>query len=252
MPTAALEASATRSIVAALAWTMLGAVCFQALPPDGSAGWVLASAWAVAGLWMSWLAQRPESRARWSLCCDEPGTLVSAVAMGWMMGTLWWHAQSCAGALSAPGWVAVHAAGMALAGTVVRPWSQVWTAAQRRTAVWLAALGVLALLAESAWAPAQSGLEPWRGLMAMALVTGAWAVEPASARRQGPRWLLAGLGPLGLWFIHQAWLSQGPEALWRALQVWAVAVLVLAAWRGWRAWRVRQSVKQLRCVGETA
>lgn len=237
MVTAAPELSVRRTWPGAVLWTLAGAWAFESLPPDGSAGLWLGGVWALLLVWRWLPGQRPGGGlARLAgLCCPAPQPRLSDVAMGWMMGTLWWHAEGC---LSA-GWpaaatVAGHLGLMLglghLAGRLPPGW-------QRRCA-----LGAWALMASSPlWTPAlPNPLWP-----CMLLLTLAWACEPAGTlpgRLSWQRAVLGLCGPLGLWLILARWPLHGAEALLQPLaQLALAAALVCVFHQAWRLVRLRHS-----------
>ena len=218
MATAAPEPSCTRLAVAMLCWLVAGAWALNRLPPDGSAGLLLGALWAaMLGLrWLPW--------ARWGLpvprvaglCCPAAQPRVSDVAMGWMMGTLWWHAEGCLGAQNpvlVP--VLLHLMAMALL---------LWLTA--RVPAWHRALslGASVLALGASWLGGQAA---W---LCMLLWTLVWACEPVqrwpvpvSVQRAG----LLLCGPAGLWWLHVRWPEFGVEALTQGFGVLALLALVL-------------------------
>ena len=198
-------------------WVLAGGWAFARLPPDGSAGLLL------AGLWATLLVLRWLPWARWGwpvprvagLCCPAPQPRASDVGMGWMMGTLWWHAEGCLpGGVPAVSWVLLHAVSMAALAAVSARWlSPAWR--QRLAPLALGLAGLLALLVR--------GDALW---LLMLLLTLAWACEPASSGPLRPalaRALMLLAGPLGLYVIHLQWPLLGPQAF-----VLPVAALGLA------------------------
>jgi|GEM_PF-2614316 len=220
MATAAPDLSLARLWLPALLWVVVGGWAFERLPPDGSAGMLLGLMWA-AMLMLRWLPW-----ARWGLpvpriaglCCPAPQARISDVAMGWMMGTLWWHTEACLGRSAPPTlWVGLHLLGMAALLVLLPRALRPLTPAQRLGLSWcaLAAAAALAILIAVA-APAH----PLPAVLAMGLLTMAWVCEPV-VRARGPASLLGCSllvsGPVGLWTIHQRWPTTGPDALWQAI-----------------------------------
>lgn len=195
----------------ALLWVGVGGWAFERMPPDGRAGVLLALGW-----WLLLITGR--SRLGGGTCCPSPWPRWSDLAMGAMMGTLWWHADTClAGAGPAALWVALHLGLMSTPLWITRPvrrrLSRHWAHGEG-LGLWLLMLG-LALLA-----PTHAGAA-WALMATLSVI---WALEPI--RRSAPhppralRWslnlaLLA--GPVGLWALHQAWPTHGPTAFFHGL-----------------------------------
>jgi hypothetical protein len=195
----------------ALLWVGVGGWAFERLAPDGRAGGLLALGW-----WVLLMAGRWRHGA--GACCPSPWPRGSDLAMGAMMGTLWWHADTClAGAGPALLWVALHL------GLMTAPFCVARSMRRRLSRHWNDGWGLglwLLVLALSLCAPDQPGA----ALGLMAALSLAWALEPtrlrAPAQPHAVRWdlnlaLLA--GPIGLWALHQAWPTQGPTALFHGL-----------------------------------
>ena len=221
MATAAPELSASRTWPGALLWTLAGLWAIEFLPPDGSAGLLLGGLWAVLLAWR-WHSRAPAGSlaARIAgLCCPAPQPRLSDVAMGWMMGTLWWHADGClAGVLPAWATVALHLLLMLAMGQIATHLHPSW---QRGCA-----LGAFALIASwPMWAPAL----PNALWLCMLLLTIAWACEPAGGLPGSASWqraMMALCGPVGLWFILSRWPVAGADALLQPLS--ALALLASA------------------------
>jgi hypothetical protein len=218
MATAAAELSVSRLWPAALLWVLAGGWAFDRLPPDGSAGLWLAGFWSVLLAlrmlpWMRWGGQAPRFAG---LCCPASQPRLSDVAMGWMMGTLWWHAEGCLGSAAPPVvWVGAHLLGMA-ALLLATPLLMAHLSVAQRRGLAGAALLLGGVIAARAATPLS--LTPGLSLGVMALLSLAWACEPTT--RQPPRTarlLLLAAGPLGLWLIHSRWPGTGPDALWQAI-----------------------------------
>ena len=204
-------------------WALAGLWAVESLPPDGTAGLLL------GGLWAALLAWRWHSRTRAGglaariagLCCPAPQPRISDVAMGWMMGTLWWHADGClVGVLPAWATVALHLLLMLALGQLATHLHPSW---QRGSA-----LAAFALIATSPlWAPAVANAL-W---LCMLLLTIAWACEPAGGLPGSASWqraIVALCGPVGLWFILSRWPVAGADAL---LQPLAALALIASALR---------------------
>jgi hypothetical protein len=191
-----------------LLWVLAGAWALTHLPGDGSAGVHLGLMWAMLLFVRRWpWARWGLSLPRWAgLCCPAPQPRWSDVAMGWMMGTLWWHAEGCLGRqLPAAAGVAVHLGLMLALVYGVRPLPAPWRAPLAR-ACWVA-VAVLLLC----W-----GTDPQTLWLCMLLLTLAWACEPVgsgAARVAWQRTPMLAAGPLGLWAIHWHWPVQGADAL---------------------------------------
>ena len=220
MATAAPELSVIRTWPGAVLWTLAGLWAVESLPPDGWAGLLLGGLWAALLVWRWRSRARPGSVAARiaGLCCPAPQPRVSDVAMGWMMGTLWWHADGClAGVLPASATVALHLLLMLALGQLAAHLHPSW---QRGSA-----LGAWALIATSPlWAPAV----PNALWLCMLLLTIAWACEPAGGLPGSTNWQRATVllcGPVGLWLILSRWPLAGADALLQPL-----AVLALLAW----------------------
>lgn len=204
----------------ALLWVGVGGWAYERLPPDGRAGLPLALGWLVLLL----LAQ---SQQRGAACCPAPRPRWSDLTMGLMMGTLWWHADGClTGAGPAALWVALHLAFMAAPLCLPQPLRQ------RLSRHWRHGLGLVLWLLVFGLA-VSTPTRPETVLALMAALSLVWVLEPvhwrgsAVSHLRGLRWatglaLLA--GPLGLWWVHQAWPVQGPVVLW-----WGLAWLAAAA-----------------------
>ena len=235
MATAAPELSANRTWPGAVLWALAGLWAVESLPPDGSAGLLL------AGLWAALLAWRWYSRARAGglaariagLCCPSPQPRLSDVAMGWMMGTLWWHAEGCLNAmLPSAATVVLHLLLMIVLGQVAAVLAPFW----QRFLAWTA----FALIA--AW-------PLWSTAMAnslwpcMVLLTLAWVCEPAGGLPGSlsfQRALVSLCGPLGLWLILTRWPVAGPDALLQPMVVLALVALTFCSFRmAWRFIRIQ-------------
>jgi hypothetical protein len=220
MASAAPDLSVTRIWPATLLWTLAGLWAFESCPPDGSAGLLLGGLWAalLALRWMPWTRWGMAVPRIAGLCCPAPQPRLSDVAMGWMMGTLWWHADGClGGSWPATVLVALHLLVMLALGQCSAWLSPGW---QKK-------LAFTAFVLLTAWllgAPGSIG-----GLWVhMCLIVVLWAFEPVGELPGGPFWqraLMLLCGPLGLWFIHLRWPVAGGDAL-----VQASAGLVLAGW----------------------
>ena len=194
----------------ALLWVGLGGWAFERLPPDGQAG-----VWLALG-WLALLLRARLTHGR-SPCCPTPLPRWSDLAMGLMMGTLWWHAHACQiGTGPAAQWVALHL------GLMAAPLCMTPALRQRLSRGWAHGLGAglwLLALALAVAAPTHAGA----GLGLMGVLSLAWATEPVrrSARWPAgqPGWRDAAMlaGPGGLWWVHQAWPTAGPAALWQVL-----------------------------------
>jgi hypothetical protein len=208
MATAAPDLSLSRLWPGLLLWVVAGGWALTRLPADGSAGLWLGALWA-ALLLLRWL---PWTRWGWpvpriaGLCCPAPQPRTSDIAMGWMMGTLWWHAEGCLGS-SVPAAVGVvlHLLVMVFLAQAVRRLAAPW---QHPLAV--GSWGTVTVLLLCFGAAAQT---LW---LCMFLLTLAWACEPPGAlpgHLALQRLLLLVGGPLGLWAIHLRWPLLGPDAL---------------------------------------
>lgn len=235
MATAAPEHLLARLGPAALLWVAVGGWAFERLPPDGSAGVVLGLTWAALLLlrWLPW--------ARWGLpvpriaglCCPAPQPRLSDVAMGWMMGTLWWHADGCLG-VRGPLllWVLLHLAGMAALLVSTRALARRLSGPQLQAV----AAGAAALALLTLWL---RPLDAFGTLAVMGLFTLAWAMEPVqrspgvASAAHGFMWLA---GPPGLWLILAQWPTRGPDALWLALMLLAAGGVLV-----WTAHRLRMA-----------
>lgn len=222
MATAAPDLSVSRTWPGAVLWTLAGLWAVEFLPPDGSAGLLLGGLWAALLAWR-WHSRAPAGSlaARIAgLCCPAPQPRLSDVAMGWMMGTLWWHADGClAGVLPASATVALHLVLMLALGQLATHLNPSW---QRACALW-----AFALIATSPlWAPAVANAL-W---LCMLLLTVAWACEPAGALPGNGPWhraTVALCGPVGLWLILSRWPVAGADALLQPLAVLALIALAL-------------------------
>ena len=222
MATAAPELSASRTWPGAVLWALAGLWAAEFLPPDGSAGLLLGGLWAALLAWR-WHSRAPSGSlaARIAgLCCPAPQPRLSDVAMGWMMGTLWWHADGClAGMLPAWATVALHLLLTLALGQFATHLHPSW---QRGGAV--AALALIAIW--PLWAVAL----PNALWLCMLLLTVAWACEPAGGLPGSTSWqraIAALCGPLGLWFILSRWPVAGADALLQPLAVLALIALAL-------------------------
>ena len=220
MVTATPDLRAARMAPGALGWAGAGWATMMWLPPDGSAGWWLAAMWMAALLWR-WLRPAPTWTLAWLVqgwCCPASAPRMSDVAMGWMMGTLWWHAAGClSGALPTELAVAVHLALMLAVGQ----WAHNWPVENKR---WCATLAFAAMGLAPVWAPWIAN-PLWIG---MGLLTLAWACEPTDEHGAHPRrerLFFLVVGPGGLVLILQLWPTHGPDAWWAA-----ASALSLAAW----------------------
>lgn len=222
MATAAPDLSAARLWPAALLWVLAGGWAWDRLPPDGSAGVLLGAMWAALLVlrWLPWFR-----RGLWvpriaGLCCPAPQPRLSDVAMGWMMGTLWWHADGCLGAaLPATATVALHLAAMLALGQLSTWLAPVW---QRG----LACGAFVVMSALLAFTPDKTGVL-W---LCMLLLTLAWSCEPAGGLPGGvalQRALMLVCGPFGLWLIHLRWPVQGAQALLQPLALLALTALAV-------------------------
>lgn len=221
MATAAPDGSLARLWPGALLWVAAGGWALMRLPPDGAAGLWLGVMWAGL-LVLRWL---PGSPLGWTLpriaglCCPTPRPRSSDVAMGWMMGTLWWHAEGCLGSSVPPAaGVALHLIGMG-----------VLTQAARRLEPRVQ--GALALLAWAGLALLLLWVQDPAPILwlCMLLLTLAWACEPAGTLPGSlavQRTLMLVAGPLGLGFIHLRWPLMGPDALLQPLLWLALAAIV--------------------------
>ncbi len=237
MATAAPEHLLARLGPAALLGVAVGGWAFERLPPDGSAGLLLGGLWAALLLWRWMGRQRPASLAvrMAGLCCPAQQPRVSDVAMGWMMGTLWWHADGClVGVLPAFATVALHVLLMLALGQIATHLHPTW---QRSCA--LAAWVLIA--AWPLWSPAL----PHALWLCMLLLTVAWACEPAGGlpgRELSQRAIVLLCGPLGLWFILSRWSVAGADALLQPLAVLALVASALHLFNhSWRFIRVPDS-----------
>lgn len=221
MATAAPDLSLSRLWPGALLWVAAGGWALMRLPPDGAAGLWLGAMWAGL-LLLRWL---PGSPLGWTLpriaglCCPALQPRSSDVAMGWMMGTLWWHAEGCLGASVPPAaGVVLHLIGMGLLAHAVRRLEP-----PRQRTLALLAWAVLALLL--LWVRDAVPIL-W---LCMLLLTLAWACEPAGTLPGSlavQRTLMLVAGPVGLGYIHLRWPLMGPDALLQPLLWLALAAIV--------------------------
>lgn len=224
-----------RMALSAGVWVLVGAAALNWLPPDGSAGVVMAILWCLL-----WALCRPAHEGAWragavGLCGAHGQTRPSDWAMGWMMGTLWWHTQGCL----LQGWppqalVLIHLLAMALMVVAVQRMREPLQS-------WLALAGwTLAALA-----PLLGG-EAVQSLVLMAGVTLAWSAQTGPQQVRPLRASLLGLaflpGPLGLIWIHAQWPTQGGAVLGQAL--WLLAVSVLCVQLGAMALRKARSLSR--------
>jgi hypothetical protein len=222
MATAAPELSINRTWPGVILWTLAGLWAHEFLPPDGSSGLLLGGLWAALLAWR-WNSRAPAGSvaARLAgLCCPAPQPRLSDVAMGWMMGTLWWHADGClAGVLPAWATVALHLLLMLALGQLATHLHPSWRRGCAAVAFALIAIWPL-------WATVPSNLL-W---LCMLLLTVAWACEPAGGlpgRMNCQRATLALCGPVGLWFILSRWPVTGADALLQPLALLALMALAL-------------------------
>ena len=231
MATAAPDLGASRTWPAALLWTLAGHAAFEFLPPDGSAGALLGGLWAalLALRWLPWARWGRRAPSLAGLCCPAPQPRISDVGMGWMMGTLWWHADGCLGTAWPPAiMVGLHVLVMLALGQLASHLTPSWQRA--------CALGAFVLiLTWPVWASATA--QPlW---LCMLLLTLAWACEPAGGlpgSMGGQRLLLALCGPPGLWLILGRWPLAGADALLQPLAVLALVALALACFNPSGRW----------------
>jgi len=224
MRTAAPELTIARTWPPAAMWIFAGLWAMASLPPDGSAGLLLGAMWAALLLlrWLPWSqwSMRPPRIA--GLCCPAARPRVSDVAMGWMMGTLWWHTEGCLTALlPSAATVVLHLLLMLVLGQVAAALAPFW---QR----FLACTAFALIAAWPLWSTAMAN-SLWP---CMALLTLAWVCEPAG-RLPGSlffqRALVSLCGPLGLWFILTRWPVAGPDALLQPMVVLALMALTFSA-----------------------
>jgi len=230
MATAAPEAW-PRLLLPLLAWLGAGAWVHAHFAPGGQGGLWLALFWMT--LWgLRWLALRgllPALLGDLACPCRAPRPGPADLAMGWMMGTVWLHADLCL-ALGLPLWATVllHAALMAL----------VPLGLQRlpRVRAWAVSVPLLLVLA--------GALLVWAGTSVAAMAASTWLVAWAWALPRAPMAPLRGasvltlcMGPPVLWALHVYWPQHAAPLLGGAL-----CGLGLLGWRLPRAGRVQRSL----------